>query len=156
MKKKKLTASYLLVRILAILLLSLPARAHAQEPLKTLALFDKFGNRPNVTRVELNGEIVRSYLMDTYKSLVFKDVTGYMEEVEACLKHDVAHSRQVRKSQEVKEGGTLRSLYYELEPVKRRRRYLLFKRGKEQTAALIYIEGRLTEKELMEMLYQKK
>nr|MDE6348083.1 hypothetical protein [Bacteroides sp.] len=72
------------------------------------------------------------------------------------LKHDVAHSQQVKKSQEVADGGTLRSIYYQLTPVKQNKRYLLFKRGKEQTAALIYIEGQLTEKELMEMLYQKK
>lgn len=141
---------------LTLLLLLLSALAHAQEPLKTLALFDKFGNRQNVTRVELNGEILNSYRMSTYKSLVFKDVTEYQQEVETCLKHDAAHSHQVKKSQEVTDGGILRSIYYELAPVQRKRRYLLFKRGKEKTATLIYIEGRLTEKELMEMLYQKK
>lgn len=137
------------------LLLLLPALVHAQEPLKTLTLFEKFGDLPNVTRVELNGEILRSYRMTTYKSLVFKDVTDYQKEVEECLKYDVTHSQQVKKSQEVADGGVLRSIYYQLTPVKRKQRYLLFKRGKEQTAALIYIEGELTEKELMKMLYQK-
>lgn len=145
-----------LVWALTAILLLLPALVRAQEPLTTLTLFEKFGNRPNVTRVELNGEILKSYRMATYKSLVFKDVTEYQKEVEECLKHDVTHSQQVKKSQEVADGGTLRSIYYQLTPVKQNKRYLLFKRGKEQTAALIYIEGQLTEKELMEMLYQKK
>lgn len=145
-----------LVRFVATMLLLLPALAHAQEPLKTLTLFEKFGDRPNVTRVELNGEILRSYRMTTYKSLVFKDVTDYQKEVEECLKYDVTHSLQVKKSQEVADGGVLRSIYYQLTPMKRKQRYLLFKRGKEQTAALIYIEGELTEKELMKMLYQKR
>lgn len=145
-----------LVRALTTLLLLLPALIHAQEPLKTLTLFEKFGSRPNVTRVELNGEILNSYHMATYKSLVFKDVTEYQKEVETCLKYDAEHSRQVKKSEEVVDGGILRSICYQLAPVKQNRRYLLFKRGKERTAALIYIEGKLTEKELMEMLYQKR
>lgn len=145
-----------LVWFVATMLLLLPVLAHAQEPLKTLTLFEKFGERPNVTRVELNGEILRSYRMTTYKSLVFKDVTNYQKEVEECLKYDVAHSLQVKKSQEVTDGGVLRSIYYQLTPVKRKQRYLLFKRGKEQTAALIFIEGELTEQELMKMLYQKR
>ncbi|MDE6347872.1 MAG: hypothetical protein K2L60_04255, partial [Bacteroides sp.] len=67
---------------LTAILLLLPALVRAQEPLTTLTLFEKFGNRPNVTRVELNGEILKSYRMATYKSLVFKDVTEYQKEVE--------------------------------------------------------------------------
>lgn len=140
--------------ILLMLLAILPVCA--QESLKTLTLFDKYGDRQDVTRVELNGDILKSYRMTTYKSIVFKDVSGYQKEVEQCLKQDVAHSLQVKKTQEVVEKGILLSAYYQLTPVKQRKRYLLFKRGKANAASLVYIEGSLSEKELMEILFKGK
>ncbi len=56
------------------LLICLPAFAHAQEGLQIADLFNKYGEQKGVTRVELNGSILKSYRMTTYKSLVFKDV----------------------------------------------------------------------------------
>ena len=38
-------------------------------------LFSKYGEQKDVTRVELNGSILKSYRMTTYKSLVFKNVS---------------------------------------------------------------------------------
>ena len=108
--------------------------------------------------VELNGEILASYRMDTYRSLVFEDVTPYAREIEDGLE-DAVRSQQVQKRQLVNQSGTLQSAYLQLTDVRRKgrnlRRYLLFKRGKGTVATLIYIEGRLSEKELMDMLYKR-
>ena len=112
-----------------ILLACLSLSLRAQEGLKIEQLFTKYGNAKGVTLVELNGEILASYHMDTYLSLVFEDVTPYAPEIEACLED----RRKGKKLQ----------------------RYVLFKRGKNTTATLIYIEGSLSEKELMDMLYKK-
>ena len=50
----------------------------------------------------------------------------------------------------------LLSAYYQLSAVKRKgrktRRYILFKRNRTDMATLIYIEGPLTESDLMDML----
>ena len=54
------------VKLIGIILLGcLPSTLRAQEGLETERLFDKYGEEKNVTRVELNGEILASYHMDT-------------------------------------------------------------------------------------------
>lgn len=135
--------------------LSLPMRA--QEGLQTIMLFDKYGEQEGVTRVELNGSILKSYRMTTYKSLVFKNVEPYRQEIQKALAHDRRNS--VRKAQEVMEGGALRSACYRLNETERKgkplNRFLIFKIGKENTGTLIYIEGELGEDEMMEMLYRR-
>ena len=146
------------MKLIGIFLLCLvPLAMQAQEGLQTGRLFDRYGEEKDVTRVELNGKILRSYRMETYRSLVFRDVTPYIDDIQACLKQD-SQSADVRKRQEVTEGGVLLSAYYQLSPVSRRgkllKRYLLFKRGKGTLATIVYIEGTLDAGELMEMLYQ--
>lgn len=140
------------------LLLAPPVAMHAQKDLQTAQLFDKYGELKDVTRVELNGQILDVYGMETYRSLVFDNVTPFIQEIQTCLKTD-AQSANVQKRQEVTESGLLMSAYYQLTPVHQRgktlQRYLLFKRGKDTKATLVYIEGSLGEKELMKMLYQK-
>ena len=141
-----------------ILLACLSLSLQAQEELKIEQLFTKYGNAQGVTLVELNGEILASYRMDTYRSLVFEDVTPYAREIADGLE-DAVRSQQVQKRQLVNQSGTLQSAYLQLAPVRRKgrdlRRYLLFKRGKGTVATLIYIEGQLSEKELMDMLYKR-
>lgn len=146
------------MKLIGIFLLCLiPLAMQAQEGLQTGRLFDRYGEEKDVTRVELNGKILKSYRMETYRSLVFRDVTPYIDDIQACLKQD-SQSADVRKRQEVTEGGILLSAYYQLSPVSRRgkllKRYLLFKRGKGTLATIVYIEGTLDAGELMEMLYQ--
>ena len=132
--------------------------AHAQEGLQIGTLFEKYKNEKNVTYVELNGSILRSYRMTAYKSLVFEQVTPYKQEILQCLKQAI-DTHQVQKTQEVNESGELRSAYYRLSRTSQRgkkvNRYILYKVGKEDKATLVYIEGPLDEDELMEMLYKQ-
>ena len=94
--------------------------------------------------------------MTTYKSLVFKDIGPYRQEIQQCLAND--KQANVKKTQEVMESGVLRSAYYQLKEVERNgkklNRYILFKIGKDTMGTLIYIEGLLSEKEMMDMLYK--
>ena len=127
------------------LLICLPAFVHAQERLQK-----------DVTRVELNGSILKSYRMTTYKSLVFKNVSPYRREIQQAIVHDKQDN--AKKAQEVMESGVLRSAYYQLKEVERNgkklNRYIIFKIGKDSMGTLIYIEGLLSEKEMMDMLYK--
>ena len=51
------------------LLICLPAFVHAQERLQIADLFNKYGEQKDVTRVELNGSILKSYRMTTTRAL---------------------------------------------------------------------------------------
>lgn len=156
MKTKASITHRLLSLILLLTCISLSA--YAQEGLHIASLFDKYGREKNVTCVELNGSILKSYHMTAYKSLVFEEVTPYKEEILRCLKQDVS-THKVEKTQEVTEKGQLRSAYYRLEPATRKgqrlNRYILFKVGKKDMATLVYIEGQLSEEELMNILYKR-
>jgi len=61
-------------------------------------------------------------------------------------------------SSDLMESGVLRSAYYQLKEVERNgkklNRYLIFKIGKDYMGTLIYIDGLLSEKEMMDMLYK--
>lgn len=138
------------------LLICLPAFVHAQERLQIADLFSKYGEQKDVTRVELNGSILKSYRMTTYKSLVFKNVSPYRREIQQAIVHDKQDN--AKKAQEVMESGVLRSAYYQLKEMERNgkklNRYIIFKIGKDSMGTLIYIEGLLSEKEMMDMLYK--
>ena len=138
------------------LLICLPVFVQAQEGLQIASLFNKYGEQKDVTRVELNGSILKSYRMTTYKSLVFKNVSPYRQEIQQALAHD--KQENVKKAQEVMDSGILRSAYYQLKEVERDKkklnRYILFKIGKDSMGTLIYIEGALSEREMMDMLYK--
>lgn len=157
MKTRNLIAYRRLVGIV-LLTLCFGLSAYAQEGLQIATLFEKYKNEKNVTYVELNGSILRSYRMTTYKSLVFEEVTPYKKEIMQCLKQAI-DTYQVQKTQEVNESGELLSAYYRLSRVTRKgkkvNRYILYKVGKQQKATLVYIEGPLDEDELMEMLYKQ-
>ncbi|WP_302458023.1 DUF6108 family protein [Mediterranea massiliensis] len=157
MKTRNLIAYRRLVGIV-LLTLCFGLSAYAQEGLQIATLFEKYKNEKNVTYVELNGSILRSYRMTAYKSLVFEEVTPYKKEIMQCLKQ-VIDTYQVQKTQEVNESGELLSAYYRLSRVTRKgkkvNRYILYKVGKQQKATLVYIEGPLDEDELMEMLYKQ-
>ena len=150
--------TYCLKLIVFLFLSTLSMALYAQDGLQIARLFEKYGEGKNITRVELNGEILEAYRMSTYRSLVFENVTAYRDEIQACLKQD-ALSAETKKRQEVFENGSLLSAYYQLSPIRRKgqvlRRYILFKRGKNTSATLIYIEGELDEKELIDILYRK-
>ncbi|WP_288315484.1 DUF6108 family protein [uncultured Mediterranea sp.] len=157
MKTRNLIAYRRLVGIV-LLTLCFCLSAYAQEGLQIATLFEKYKNEKNVTYVELNGSILRSYRMTAYKSLVFEEVTPYKKEIMQCLKQAI-DTYQVQKTQEVNESGELLSAYYRLSRVTRKgkkvNRYILYKVGKQQKATLVYIEGPLDEDELMEMLYKQ-
>ncbi len=143
---------------IVLLILCFSFTTYAQEGLQIATLFEKYKDEKNVTYVELNGSILRSYRMTAYKSLVFEQVTPYKQEILQCLKQAI-DTHQVQKTQEVNESGELRSAYYRLSRTsqkgKKVNRYILYKVGKEDKATLVYIEGPLDEDELMGMLYKQ-
>ena len=135
-----------------ILLLTVASgMARAQQGLQIASVFQKYGKQKGVTMVELSNEMLETYQMTLYKSLVFKDVEEALPTILNCLDADK------KKAKKVVAGGQLQSGYYQLPQLKEDvNRFILFKTGKKGSATLIYIEGELDADDLVTMLFMKK
>lgn len=139
---------------LIILLLTAVGTAHAQQGLQIASIFQKYGKQKGVTMVELSKEMLDTYQMTLYKSIVFKDVEEALPTIIRCLETD---KKKARKVKEVVVGGQIQSGYYQLPQLKEDiNRFILFKTGKKSSATLIYIEGELDADDLITLLFMKK
>lgn len=138
-----------------ILLLTVASgMARAQQGLQIASVFQKYGKQKGVTMVELSNEMLETYQMTLYKSLVFKDVEEALPTILNCLDAD---KKRAKKVKEVVAGGQIQSGYYQLPQLKEDvNRFILFKTGKKGSATLIYIEGELDADDLVTMLFMKK
>lgn len=138
-----------------ILLLTVASgMARAQQGLQIASVFQKYGKQKGVTMVELSNEMLETYQMTLYKSLVFKDVEEALPTILNCLDAD---KKKAKKVKEVVAGGQIQSGYYQLLQLKEDvNRFILFKTGKKGSATLIYIEGELDADDLVTMLFMKK
>ena len=138
-----------------ILLLTVASgMARAQQGLQIASVFQKYGKQKGVTMVELSNEMLETYQMTLYKSLVFKDVEEALPTILNCLDAD---KKKAKKVKEVVAGGQIQSGYYQLPQLKEDvNRFILFKTGKKGSATLIYIEGELDADYLVTMLFMKK
>ena len=138
-----------------ILLLTVASgMARAQQGLQIASVFQKYGKQKGVTMVELSNEMLETYQMTLYKSLVFKDVEEALPTILNCLDAD---KKKAKKVKEVVAGGQIQSGYYQLPQLKEAvNRFILFKTGKTGSATLIYIEGELDADDLVTMLFMKK
>lgn len=139
---------------LMILLLTTASGMYAQQGLQIASLFQKYGKQKGVTMVELSNELLETYQMTLYKSLVFKNAE---EAMPVILKSLEADKKKAKKVKEVVSGGQIQSGYYQLPQLKEDvNRFILFKTGQKGTATLIYIEGELDADDLVTMLFMKK
>jgi len=138
-----------------ILLLTVASgMARAQQGLQIASVFQKYGKQKGVTMVELSNEMLETYQMTLYKSLVFKDVEEALPTILNCLDAD---KKKAKKVKEVVAGGQIQSGYYQLPQLKEDvNRFILFKTGKKGSVTLIYIEGELDADDLVTMLFMKK
>lgn len=139
---------------IVLLLTVASGMVRAQQRLQIASVFQKYGKQKGVTMVELSNEMLETYQMTLYKSLVFKDVEEALPDILNCLEAD---KRKARKVKEVVAGGQIQSGYYQLPQLKEDvNRFILFKTGKKGSATLIYIEGELDADDLVTMLFMKK
>ena len=138
-----------------ILLLTVASgMARAQQGLQIASVFQKYGKQKGVTMVELSNEMLETYQMTLYKSLVFKDVEEALPTILNCLDAD---KKKAKKVKEVVAGGQIQSGYYQLPQLKEDvNRFILFKTGKKGSATLIDIESELDADALVTMLFMKK
>ena len=139
---------------IVLLLTVASGMGRAQQGLQIASVFQKYGKQKGVTMVELSKEMLETYQMTLYKSLVFKDVEEALPTILNCLDAD---KKKAKKVKEVVAGGQIQSGYYQLPQLKEDvNRFILFKTGKKGSATLIYIEGELDADDLVTMLFMKK
>lgn len=103
--------------------------------------------------VELSNEMLETYQMTLYKSLVFKDVEEALPTILNCLDAD---KKKAKKVKEVVAGGQIQSGYYQLPQLKKMSTGSSCSKPVKGSATLIYIEGELDADDLVTMLFMKK
>lgn len=139
-----------IIGVLVILLCNFTQRLFAQEQPAILKIFEKYGSRQGVTLLEISEELMKDYEIKYFKSIVFKDGTRYLTEIRQSISKDKVNSKLIKESVQ---DGLIISGYYRLKTNDNTlNRYLIFKVGKNNKVTLIYIEGRLTPEQLVELL----
>ena len=82
---------------LITLLLTFAAHAAAQQGLQIATVFQKYGKQKGVTMVELSNEMLETYQMTLYKSLVFKDASDALPTILRCLEADKKKAKKVKE-----------------------------------------------------------
>ncbi|MDR1344893.1 MAG: hypothetical protein LBJ39_06015 [Tannerellaceae bacterium] len=139
--------------IVAALCLMLPATAKAdntQAGLRIQEVFQRYGKKRNVTMVELSGEMLETYNIAHYKSIIIRDDGEAVNFTRRCLDADQQGARKIK---EVTDGGGLISAYYQLPENNGLNRFILFKVSRKGVMTLVYIEGDLDSDDLITILF---
>ena len=137
----------MIIRMIMISMMMFSASVmSAQDDLQVSNVFQLYGHDKGCKMVELHHGTFKGYQLDVYKSLIYKKIGN---NVENYLKQDRKNAKKVR---EIVEDGQVTSGYYLMKPVKAgTNRYILFKKGENQSGTVIYIEGSLSPEQLMDL-----
>jgi len=118
----------------------------AQDDLQVSNIFQLYGHDKGCKMVELHHGTFKGFQLDVYKSLIYKKNGN---NVENYLRQDKKNAKKVR---EIVEDGQVTSGYYLMKPIKSGiNRYILFKKGDNQSGTVVYIEGSLSPEQLMDL-----
>jgi len=127
------------------------ATAMAQNGLNIAKVFEKYGHAKGCKMVEMNDAHLYGHSLRVYKSLTYRHTGG---SIEALMKED---RRKARKIREVVDNGTVTSGYYMMSPLDDgTNRYILFSKGTGGSGVVIYIEGRLSPDDIIQICYARK
>lgn len=137
----------MIIRIIMVTMMMFSASImSAQDDLQVSNIFQLYGHDKGCKMVELHHGTFKGYQLDIYKSLIYKNIGN---NVENYLKQDRKNAKKVR---EIIEDGQVTSGYYLMRPIKSgTNRYILFKKGENQSGTVIYIEGSLSPEQLMDL-----
>lgn len=124
-----------------------------QKDLSIREVFNRYGKQKNVTMVELSNEMLDTYNLTHYKSIVIKDNPNALEFVRQRLKTDQQGARTIK---EVTSNGQVVSAYYQLPGASEKtNRFILFKVGRKGEITLVYVEGEIDSEDLVTILFSK-
>lgn len=124
--------------------------AAAQEGLNVDKVFQRFGKSKGCKMVVMKNTELRGYKLQTYKSLVYKNLYSAIEPYLA------ADKKSAKKVREVVEEGRIVSGYYMMAPLRGGiNRCILFSNVGGHKGTVIYIEGTLSPDDIMKLCYSK-
>jgi hypothetical protein len=122
----------------------------AQSQPAVTMIFDKYGSSKGVTLLEISEELMKDYQIKHFKSIIFENGTNALPEIRKAIEKDKVGAKRIKESIQ---DGLLMSGYYRLKTEETNmNRYLIFKVGKNNKTTLIYIEGKLSPEQLVELL----
>lgn len=126
------------------------APAQAQDGLSVAQVFSQFGHSKGCKMVEMHDAMLRGYRLHVYKSLTYKRLGASVDQL---LRADQKRARKIR---EVVDNGRVSSGYYQMEPTPAgMNRFILYSRQPGQSGTVVYIEGRLSADDIMQLCYAK-
>ena len=149
---------YSQMAVVALLLIGLllPVGGRASEMQKELKInevFQRYGKQKNVTMVELSNEMLETFNLTHYKSIVIKNNPAALSFVRQCLETDQQGAKKIK---EVTDNGQLVSSYYQLPGTSTNlNRFILFKVNEKGDVTLVYIEGEIDSEDLITILFTK-
>lgn len=133
-----------------VLLMTAVLGSHAQTGLKVEEVFQQYGHAKGCKMVIMNHARLRGYQLDVYKSLTFRRGASH---IATLLNED---RRAAKKIQEVVENGQIISGYYQMPPLpKTANRYVLFSYNDHDGGVVIYIEGKLSPQDIMQLTIKR-
>lgn len=125
-------------------------QSFAQSQPAVTAIFDKYGSSKGVTLLEISEELMKDYQIKHFKSIIFENGNNALPEIRKAIEKDKIGAKRIKESIQ---NGLLMSGYYRLKTEETNmNRYLIFKVGKNNKTTLLYIEGKLSPEELIELL----
>lgn len=121
-----------------------------QKELKIQEVFSRYGKKKNVTMVELSNEMLETYGMTHYKSIIIKNDAEALQFIRQCLESD---QKGAKKIKEIVDDGGIVSAYYQLPTNNEQNRFILFKVNTKGVCTLVYIEGDLDSDDLITLLF---
>ena len=149
---------YSQMAVVALLLIGLllPVGGRASEMQKELKInevFQRYGKQKNVTMVELSNEMLETFNLTHYKSIVIKNNPAALSFVRQFLETDQQGAKKIK---EVTDNGQLVSSYYQLPGTSTNlNRFILFKVNEKGDVTLVYIEGEIDSEDLITILFTK-
>ena len=149
---KNILGFFKLVTAIGIfLLLSATSKsALSQTDPEVFGIFEKYGRRTGITLLEISEELMKDYQINHFKSIIFENGTKALPEIRESIDKDKVDAKLIKESFK---DGLLNSGYYRLKIDEQNlNRYLIFKVGTRNKVTLIYIEGKLTPEQLVDLL----
>ena len=125
-------------------------QSFAQTQPAVTVIFERYGSSQGVTLLEISDDLMKDYQIKHFRSIIFKDATYILPEIRKAIEKDKKDAKRIKESVQ---DGLLMSGYYRLKvEIPNMNRYLIFKVGRNNKTTLIYIEGKLSPEELVELL----
>ena len=130
-------------------ILFIGSNANAQNGLHINDVFSKYGHSKGCTMVEMNDIDIKGQRIDVFKTLTYK---RYAEEIGDFVEAD---RKQAKKIREVIHDGKVQSGCLMMPPTRKgHNRFIIFTNPINGTGAIIYIEGKVTVDDVMNICYK--